>query len=100
MNRTLKISPNVVLRPLYQECILPNLAYVGGLQSSSTAAVEINFAHFDVTFPTDAAKFRGVINKNTYRKIIQTELSWEDLLRDELTLVNEKVAETTQFARP
>ncbi len=23
-------SPNVVLRPLYQECILPNLCYVGG----------------------------------------------------------------------
>ena len=24
------ISPNVILRPLYQESILPNLAYVGG----------------------------------------------------------------------
>ena len=23
-------SPNVILRPVYQECILPNLAYVGG----------------------------------------------------------------------
>src|SRR5690606_40680697 len=25
-----KLSPNVILRPLYQEIILPNLAYTGG----------------------------------------------------------------------
>lgn len=45
-------SPNVVLRPLYQEWILPNLAYVGGggelaywLERKSL------FAHFQVPFP-------------------------------------------------
>ena len=29
------ISPNVILRPLYQESILPNLAYVGGCSEIS-----------------------------------------------------------------
>ena len=47
-----QFSPNVILRPLYQEMILPNLAYVGGpseliywLQLKSV------FEHFDVSFP-------------------------------------------------
>lgn len=30
LNAPEKISPNVILRPLYQETILPNIAYVGG----------------------------------------------------------------------
>ncbi|HET8810884.1 MAG TPA: bacillithiol biosynthesis cysteine-adding enzyme BshC [Flavobacteriaceae bacterium] len=29
-NEPEKFSPNVVMRPLYQECILPNLCYIGG----------------------------------------------------------------------
>ena len=30
LNAPEKLSPNVILRPLYQETILPNLAYIGG----------------------------------------------------------------------
>ena len=47
-----KFSPNVIMRPLYQEFILPNLAYLGGpgemaywLQLKST------FAHYQIPFP-------------------------------------------------
>lgn len=47
-----RFSPNVILRPLYQETILPNLAYVGGpselmywLQLKSV------FDHFEEAFP-------------------------------------------------
>ncbi len=47
-----RFSPNVVLRPLYQEMILPNLAYVGGggelaywLERRSL------FQHFNIPFP-------------------------------------------------
>ena len=25
-----RFSPNVIMRPLFQECILPNLSYTGG----------------------------------------------------------------------
>lgn len=47
-----RFSPNVVLRPVYQETILPNLAYIGGpsevpywLQLKSV------FDHFQLAFP-------------------------------------------------
>lgn len=51
-NHPERFSPNVVLRPLFQELILPNLAYVGGggelaywLERKSL------FEHFGVPFP-------------------------------------------------
>lgn len=47
-----KFSPNVVLRPLYQEIILPNLAYVGG---GGEIAYWLErkplFEHFGVNYP-------------------------------------------------
>ncbi len=47
-----RFSPNVVLRPLYQEMILPNLAYIGG---GGELAYWLErkplFEHFGVNFP-------------------------------------------------
>jgi bacillithiol synthase len=45
-------SPNVVLRPLYQEVILPNLAYVGGGGELAYWLERLSqFEYFNVPFP-------------------------------------------------
>jgi bacillithiol synthase len=47
-----KFSPNVVLRPLFQELILPNLAYVGGGGEIAYWLERLEqFNHFGIPFP-------------------------------------------------
>jgi len=47
-----KISPNVILRPLYQEVLLPNLAYVGGAgEIAYWLELSEVFKEFNVDFP-------------------------------------------------
>ncbi|WP_425389717.1 bacillithiol biosynthesis cysteine-adding enzyme BshC [Ekhidna sp.] len=51
-NHPERFSPNVILRPLYQETILPNLAYVGG-PSEAVYWIQLKdlFDHFKTAFP-------------------------------------------------
>ncbi|MCB9316536.1 MAG: bacillithiol biosynthesis cysteine-adding enzyme BshC [Lewinellaceae bacterium] len=47
-----RFSPNVVLRPLFQELILPNLAYVGGGgELAYWLERKSQFAHFKIPYP-------------------------------------------------
>lgn len=77
-------SPNVVLRPLYQEVVLPNLAYLGGpaevvywLQLKSV------FDHFEVPFPVVLPRnFALLINEKVQRKMKQMNWDAEDLFVD------------------
>lgn len=47
-----KFSPNVVMRPLYQEVILPNLAYLGGpAEVAYWFQLKNIFAHYSVDYP-------------------------------------------------
>ena len=93
-----RFSPNVVLRPLYQEFILPNLAYVGG-PSELVYWLQLKgvFANFNTTFPLLMPRnFAGVLTPNILRKVEKEELSFEELFEDENELVKRKVAENTQ----
>ena len=47
-----RFSPNVNLRPLYQETVLPNLAYIGGGgELAYWIERKTQFAHFGIPFP-------------------------------------------------
>lgn len=76
-----QFSPNVLLRPLYQEMILPNLSYVGGpselvywLQFKSV------FDHFNVPFPIlQPRNFGLIIPKATETKWAKTGLETKEM---------------------
>lgn len=45
-------SPNVIMRPLFQELVLPNLAYIGGGgELAYWLERKAQFAHFGINFP-------------------------------------------------
>ena len=57
-----KLSPNVSLRPLYQEMILPNLAYFGGWgELSYWLQLKGIFDHFGINFPAVLPRFSATV---------------------------------------
>ncbi len=94
-----RFSPNVVLRPLYQEYLLPNLAYVGG-PSELVYWLQLKgiFDHFKITFPLLMPRnFAGVMTNGQVEKLNKAGLSFEDIFKEENALVKEKVVANTQF---
>jgi bacillithiol biosynthesis cysteine-adding enzyme BshC len=78
-----RYSPNVVMRPLYQEYILPNIAYVGGgAELVYWLELKSNFDFYKVDFPILILRNSGlVIKKETAAKIKSMELSPADIFK-------------------
>jgi bacillithiol biosynthesis cysteine-adding enzyme BshC len=78
-----RFSPNVVMRPLYQECILPNIAYVGGgAELVYWLELKTNFDYYEVDFPILILRNSGlVIRKEAAGKIKGMELAPEDVFK-------------------
>jgi bacillithiol biosynthesis cysteine-adding enzyme BshC len=79
-----RFSPNVVLRPLYQEMILPNLAYLGGpAEVIYWLQLKGVFDHFQVSFPVLLPRNFGLIlDQPIQAKIHKMGWSHEDLFQD------------------
>ena len=83
-----KFSPNVILRPLYQETVLPNLAYVGGpAEVSYWMQLKDLFDHHQFPYPVVMPRnFALVVNKASAKRIQKLNLSDEALFLDEANL--------------
>lgn len=79
-----RFSPNVVLRPLYQEMILPNLAYLGGpAEVVYWLQLKGVFDQFNVPFPILLPRnFALILDGPVLKKMSQLNWSEEDLFSD------------------
>ncbi len=94
-----RFSPNVILRPLYQEYILPNLMYVGGAgELSYWFQLKPVFEHFKVVFPM--LKLRHSVyaaDEKTYRKLQKLKLVDSDLNNAKNQLINRWVRKVSNI---
>jgi len=85
-----KFSPNVILRPLYQELILPNLAYIGGsAEIAYWLQLKKVFDHYQIPFPILLPRnFALILNKGNVKKLEKFDLKAKDLFLEKQGLKN------------
>lgn len=94
-------SPNVVLRPLYQETILPNIAYIGG-PSELVYWLQLKgiFEHFQTNFPLLIPRnFAMYLDGPNLRRLGKLSISPGDLFKSsaELKEMELKAASTNEI---
>jgi bacillithiol synthase len=86
-----KFSPNVILRPLYQEVILPNIAYTGGpAEVIYWLQLKNVFKKHNVPFPILLPRnFAMIVDHTVERKFKKLDLTYEQLFEDKNFLFND-----------
>ncbi len=94
-----RFSPNALMRPLYQEIVLPNITYVGGggelaywLQLKNT------FESFNIPYPL--LKHRSsvlLMSEKQVKKCKKLELSLQDLFLPKASFINKRVRQISDI---
>ncbi|THV58769.1 bacillithiol biosynthesis cysteine-adding enzyme BshC [Flagellimonas alvinocaridis] len=94
-----RFSPNVIARPLYQEVILPNLAYIGGGgELAYWLELKSYFDEMDITFPMLMLRNSAlVITKKQADKINRLDLKVSHLFLKQNTFINKKIREISNI---
>jgi bacillithiol biosynthesis cysteine-adding enzyme BshC len=79
-----RFSPNVIYRPIYQELILPNLAFIGGAgELSYWLELEALFDHYQLNFPMLVLRTSmAIVSVGFGKKLEKLSLDTVDLFGD------------------
>lgn len=85
-----QFSPNAVLRPLYQEVILPNIAYIGGAaEVTYWLQLKATFDFYGVYFPIVMLRNSAmIIPQKVQHKLQKLQLKPTNIFTETLTLKN------------
>ena len=94
-----RFSPNVIMRPLYQEIILPNLCYIGGGgELAYWFQLKNYFDTVKVPFPILLLRNSVLIKTtNQSKKLNKLNISDEDLFLKRDSFINKKVREISNI---
>jgi bacillithiol synthase len=95
----LAFSPNVIMRPLYQEVVLPNLCYVGGGgEIAYWLELKAYFEHVKIPFPILLLRNSvQVISTKQQQKLDALQISHQELFLKQEELISKKVIENTEI---
>jgi bacillithiol biosynthesis cysteine-adding enzyme BshC len=90
-----KFSPNVVLRPVYQELILPNIAYIGGPgEIAYWLQLKGVFDLYEVPFPTVVLRDSALlISPSLKKKLDKLQLTVHSLFQSKKQIVDSWLAQ-------
>ncbi|MBV8324731.1 bacillithiol biosynthesis cysteine-adding enzyme BshC [Chryseobacterium sp.] len=90
-----KFSPNALMRPVYQEKVLPNLAYIGGnAEIMYWLELKDYFSTINIPFPILIPRNSMLfLKEKTVGKIQKLDLTIEDFFQNFTVITNRKILE-------
>lgn len=98
-NHPERFSPNVIMRPLYQEVILPNLCYIGGGgEMAYWFELKAYFETVNIPFPILLLRNSvQVISEKQRKKLNNLNISFEEMFKKQHELLAKKVQENSDI---
>jgi len=93
-----RFSPNVNMRPLYQEVVLPNLAYIGGGgELAYWLERKSHFDHYQIPYPVLVRRDSVFwIDKGLSKKMTKLGLEFQDFVDDIDQIISNYISEVSK----